>query len=385
MSVTPEFPRAEYEVRWRRARELMGRAGLDALLVTSEANYRYLSGHHSAFWLSKARPMMLLLPREPPPILFLTTNQLPQAAFMSPVQDIRSWDGFMAEAIPVLADAIREAGLGRGRIGAELGFKQRLGIPVTEFQRLQALLHEAAFVDAAEVLWRLRRVKSPAEVGCLREAARITGEAYQAMFDTVRPGMTEREAHRTFLVELFRRGAERPGYIPITSGAGHYHRRTGGPTDRRLEPGDRLWLDGGCSFQGYWADFSRTVAVGRCTAAQAAAYREVRAVTHGCLEEARPGRPIAALALRAQREFERRGFPWGAVSRVGHGIGLDLTEPPSIRADVDEPLQPGMVLTIEPTVVADHGLYQLEEIYAVTEAGHELLTAPAPPELRVVP
>lgn len=363
----------------------MAGAGLDALLLTSEANYRYLSGHYSAFWLSKARPMMVLLPRERDPILFLTTNQVPQAGLMSPVRDIRSWDGFMAEAIPVLAEAIRGVGLARGRIGAELGFKQRLGMPVTEFRRLQAALPQTAFVDAAELLWRLRRVKSPAEVVCLREAARITGEAYQAMFDTVRPGMTEREAHRTFLVELFRRGAERPGYIPITSGPGNYHRRTGGPTDRALEPGDLLWLDGGCSYQGYWADFSRTVAVGRCTAEQAKAYREVRAATHGCLEQVRPGRPVGAVARRAQQEFERRGFPWGAVSRVGHGIGLDLTEPPSIRSDVDEPLEPGMVLTIEPTLVAEHGLYQLEEIYVVTEGGHELLTAPASTELRVVP
>lgn len=60
MSVTPEFPRAEYEGRWRRAREAMASAGLDALLVTSEANYRYLSGHHTAFWLSKSRPLLMV-------------------------------------------------------------------------------------------------------------------------------------------------------------------------------------------------------------------------------------------------------------------------------------------------------------------------------------
>lgn len=84
MSVTPEFPRSEYEDRWRRARAAMG-ASLDALLVTSEANYRYLSGHHTGFWLSKSRPMMLLLPREAEPVLLLTTNQVAQAEAMSPV------------------------------------------------------------------------------------------------------------------------------------------------------------------------------------------------------------------------------------------------------------------------------------------------------------
>jgi Xaa-Pro aminopeptidase len=381
----PEFSRAEYEERWRRARDLMRAQGLDALLVTSEANYRYLSGHHSGFWLSKARPMMMLLPREAEPVLLLTTNQVPLAELTSPVPAIRAWDGFMAEGIPVLVEALRDLGLLRGRIGAELGFKQRLGMPVSELDRLRQLVPAAVFVDAADVLWRLRRVKSPAEVARLREAARITGDAYQAMFDTVRPGTTEREAHRTFLVELFRGGAERPGYIPITSGAGNYHRRTGGPTDRALEPGDLLWLDGGCSYEGYWADFSRMVAVGRATAEQAATYRAIREITHECLGEVRPGAPLAAIARRAEAAFERHGFPWGATARIGHGIGLDLTEPPSVRGDVEDPLEPGMVLTIEPTVVPAHGIYQLEEIYVVTPTGTELLTRPSPPELRVVP
>lgn len=384
MSVTPEFEHDEYRGRWRRAREAMAAAGLDALFVTSEANYRYLSGHHSGFWISKSRPMLMLLPRDRDPVLFLTTNQVPQAEAMSPVRDIRSWDGFMAEATPIVADALEAVGLARGRIGAELGFEQRLGMPVLELRRLEALLPDAAFVDAADVLWRLRRVKSAAEVACLRETARITADAYDAMFATVRPGMTEREAHRTFLVELFKGGAERPGYIPITSGAGNYTRRTGGPTDRRLEAGDLLWLDGGCSYMGYWADFSRTVAVGRRSRAQADAYRAIRDITHDALEEVKPGRPVSSIAGWVRRAFDRHGFRWGATSRIGHGIGLDLTEPPSVRDDVDEPLEPGMVLTCEPTVVADHGLYQLEEIYVVTDRGAELITRPAPAELQVV-
>ena len=384
MSGVAEFPPAEYEGRWARARAAMAGAGLDALLLTAEANYRYFSGHHTGFWLSKARPMLMLLPREREPVLLLTTNQVPQAELMSPVKDIRSWDGFMAEAIPVLADAVRGLGLPRPRIGAELGFKQRLGMPHAEFGRLQGLLPEAAFVDAAALLWTVRRVKSPDEIRCLREAARITAAAYEAMFAQVRPGTTEREAHRRFLVTLFEEGAERPGYIPITSGRGHYHRRTGGPTDRALEPGDLLWLDGGCSYLGYWSDFSRTVAVGRSSPEQADTYARLREITHRCLEAVRPGLPIAGIARRAEAEFRRAGFPWGATSRIGHGIGLDLTEPPSVRGDVEEALSPGMVLTIEPTVLAEHGLYQLEEIYAVTASGHELLTRPSAPALPVV-
>jgi Xaa-Pro aminopeptidase len=128
------------------------------------------------------------------------------------------------------------------------------------------------------------------------------------------------------------------------------------------------------------------VAIGRCTEAQATAYRQFQEVTRRTLEEVQPGRPIAAVARRARREIERLGYPAEGIVhyREGHGIGLDYTEPPSIREDVETPLQPGMVLTIEPLLVAEHGVYQVEEIFAVTESGYELLTQPAPPELWVV-
>ena len=314
----------------------------------------------------------------------MTDNQFPLASETSPVRDIRSWEGFMPEAIPALAGAIRDAGLANGRIGAELGFKQRMGMPFNEFIRLREMVPGAAFVDAADLLWELRMIKSPAEVAYLRESIRITCEAYDAAFAAARPGMTEREVYRDFTVALLQRGAERLGYITVTSGEGNYHRRTGGPTDRKLEEGDLLWFDGGCTYFGYWADLSRMVAVGSCSREQAEAYRNIMAVVQMTLEEVKAGNPIGGIDRRARAELKRLGYPYGSASRVGHGIGLDQTEPPSIIEGVEAPLRAGMALSTEPTYLAGHGLYQIEELYAVTETGYDLLTHPAPAELRVV-
>ncbi len=384
MSVQPEFPASEYESRWRRARAAMEAAGVDGLLLTSEANYRYFSGHFSRFWVSKARPFLMLLPREREPVLLMTDNQFPLASETSPVRDIRSWEGFMPEAIPALAGAIRDAGLADGRIGAELGFKQRMGMPFNEFVRLREMVPGAAFVDAADLLWELRMIKSPAEVAYLRESIRITCGAYDAAFAAAKPGMTEREVYRAFTVALLQGGAERLGYITVTSGEGNYHRRTGGPTDRKLEEGDLLWFDGGCTYFGYWADLSRMVAVGSRSREQAEAYRNIMAVVRMTLEEVKAGNPIGGIDRRARAELDSLGYPYGSASRVGHGIGLDQTEPPSIIDGVEAPLRAGMVLSTEPTYLAGHGLYQIEELYAVTETGYDLLTHPAPAELRVV-
>jgi len=378
-----EFPPSEFEARWRAARTAMERVGIDALLLTSEANYRYFSGHYSSFWLSKARPMMMLLPREQDPMLIFTSNQTTLARRMSPVKDIRAVNGYAAETIPLLAQAIRDAGVAKAKIGCELGFKQRLGIPLNDFRLLERMAPDAEFVDAADLLWDLRIIKSPAEIVYLRESARITAEAYDAMFEQVKPGMTERQAHQSFLIEMFKRGAERPGYIPVASGQGNYNCRAGGPTDRILQAGDLLIYDAGCSYFGYWSDFSRMVAVGNCTQEQANMYREVRDATHASLDEVKAGQPLKNIFHRARSEFDKRGLPWRDAHRIGHGIGLDVTEPPSISADSTLLMETGMVLTIEPLVQLPHGLYQTEEVCAVTNAGYDLLTPPAPRELWV--
>src|SRR5947208_16178434 len=106
----------------------MAAAGLDALWVCSEANYVYLSGHRTGMFAIKSRPLSLLLPREGEPALVVARSHLPRAAATSWVADQRGYDGFEPEAIALLADVIAERGLGRGRIGAELGHEQRLGV-----------------------------------------------------------------------------------------------------------------------------------------------------------------------------------------------------------------------------------------------------------------
>jgi Xaa-Pro aminopeptidase len=379
-----EFETAEYEGRWARARAAMAENAIDALLITSECNYRYLSGHVTPFWVSKSRPMFLLLPLHAEPILFVTNSQVPTAQATSPVAEVRAWEGFVGPGIDLLEGALNELGLATGRIGAELGEEQRLGLPYADFVDLQDRLPRSAFVDAADLLWGLRVVKSPAEIAYLRRAAAIASAAYRELFAAVRAGMSEREVFAAFVASTIRQGAERPGYVPVHSGAGHYGRISMGPTDRVLAPGDLLWLDGGCVYRGYWSDFARMVAIGRPTAAQQERYRLVRAIMHKCIAAIRPGVTMPELLARARLAFLAEGLNLGSPSRIGHGLGLDITEPPSINASDETVVRPGMVLTMEPTSATDYGFFQLEENVVVTDGGCEILTEPAPEELPVI-
>jgi Xaa-Pro dipeptidase len=380
----PEFDFSEFENRWGRARALMGEAGLDALFVTSANNYRYFCGHVTPFWVSKSRPMFFLLPLRHDPVLFVTSSQVTAVEATSWLRDVRSWEGFVKEGVDLVVAAMQQLGLASGKIGAELGHEQRLGFPVADFLRLQSRLPDAQFVDAADVIWKLRIIKSPAESEYLARSAAIASKAFRDTFDRVREGVSEQELFAAFASSTLLQGAERPGYIPVTSGDGNYRRIATGPSNRTVQRGDLVWMDGGAVYRGYWSDFARMTAVGQATEAQRQRYRAVAEVMHTAVQAVRPGMPVAELTKLVMKLCEEAGVPLNAHSRVGHGIGLDITEPPSINLTDPTVIEAGMALTMEPTSSEDYGFFQLEENFIVTSEGARVLTEPAPEELPVV-
>jgi Xaa-Pro aminopeptidase len=298
---------------------------------------------------------------------------------------VRSWEGFVKEGVDLTVDTLRELGLERGRIGAELGFEQRLGLPFLDFLALQQRLPDARFIDAAALFWEARMIKSGAEIEYLRRSATIASQAYKEVFESVRAGSTEREIFASYVASTMRQGAERLGYVPVTSGAGNYERIATGPGPRALQNGDLLWMDGGCVYRGYWSDFARMLAVGSATELQKRYYRTVCATMNKCISAVRPGGTMGGLVQIAMKAFEDAGIGLNAHSRIGHGVGLDITEPPSINAAEPTLIAPGMVLTLEPTATTEFGFFQLEENFVVRSDGADLLTEPAPEELPVVP
>jgi len=143
-------------------------------------------------------------------------------------------------------------------------------------------------------------------------------------------------------------------------------------------------MDGGAVYRGYWSDFARMVSVGSATDAQRQRYRTIREIMHAAVRAVRPGVAMADLTKLAMKLCEEAGVPLDAHSRVGHGIGLDITEPPSINLTDPTVIQAGMALTMEPTSSTDFGFFQLEENFIVTPDGTDVLTERAPEELPVM-
>jgi Xaa-Pro aminopeptidase len=383
----PEFERAEFEARWERARAGMGERGLDALLVTTEANYRYLSGHATLAFMNRARPLFCLLPRHGAPLVLAGASESSVARGTSWIADVRAFTALVEPGVAELVQAVHDRGLAAGRIGCEFGLAQRLGMPPSDFLTLQQRLPAATFVDGGDLLWALRRVKSPAEVAYLRRAAAITSEAVAATLAAAREGWTEREVYQHAATGVMRLGADRPGYGPVNADARAPDSMTGGPTARRLEAGRMVYMGAGCAYHAYWSDQVRVFAVGRATDHQRRMYQVMHEAFERCFAMMRPGVPVRDVMRTSLAVLEAGGAgPYaGRLGRIGHGTGLDLSEPPSINADDPAVLEAGMVLYLEPNFVTPEGNFLVEDTVLLTPDGCELLSTRAPAELPVVP
>lgn len=387
------FPKPEYESRWERARERMRAAGLDALFITEAGNFTYFSGGHGDF--SFSRPTIMVLPQKGNPLLIVHDFFEHSQQRESWVDDIRTYSSFGALPFDMLKATCEELGLNTGRIGAELGTEQRLGLPYNDFVRITQELPGADFSDASDLFWELRMVKSKAEVEYMRKACSISSQAFNTCFKSIRPGMTEKDAAKI----IYDTAVEAGGTAVWTlSNSGPYNYESGflpNPSEHVLEKGNLLWLDTGCKVNGYSSDFSRIAAIGEPSSDQKKMYEIVNGISDTAVEAIRPGIKASDLSRLCNREFEKAGLKeiWGdgdcssaqsnRAQRVGHGIGMATTEPPHIALFDDTELKTGMVVTIEPTVVTKYGHFNIESNVLVTEDGPEVLST-ATTELVVI-
>jgi Xaa-Pro aminopeptidase len=292
----------------------------------------------------------------------------------------------------VALQALRDAGAERGRVGAELGQEQRMGMPVGAYLDLVKALPNSEFVDAADVLIKLRMVKSSEELVYIRKAAEITARARQRLYDAeITPGMTERQAVRALRRLILEEGGDRTAFCHIQNGLpGHsnqYH------YDRPLERGMVIGMDTGAFYGMYTVDYPRFAVLGRATDEQRRVHEAVKYVNKKMAEALRPGVTCAelhALALRACKEADVEPDEGHKLpgTRMGHGQGMCLTEPPSITEDDHTPLEAGVVISTEPGVSGGAARgnveYLWEDVHVVTADGHEQLTLETD-ELREIP
>ena len=386
-----EFPPAEYRRRVESVRRRMVDAGVDCLFLTSEKNIRYLTGFHSQTWVSPTRPRYVLLPVEGAPVAVVPTSNVPGVRATTWLEDVRAWPAPRPadDGVSLVIDALRSLAGPRGRVAAEIGPEMRVQMPIADFLRIRETL-AGPLLDAGPVIRPVRMVKSAPEIAHMRRIAEIASEAFARLAPQLRPGLTERDVARVLHGLLVELGADTVPYLVPVSGAHGYEQINMGPTDRRLEAGDLLIIDVGATWRGYFCDFDRNFALGRAPDETRAAYARVFEATEAGLAAVRPGRTAAEVWRAMATVADPAGRADTPVGRMGHGLGLDLTEPPSLAPDDRTILEAGMVITLEPSLTLPglagmaRRLMVHEENVVVTPAGCELLTRRAPAELPIV-
>jgi Xaa-Pro aminopeptidase len=385
MRPTP-FDHAEFELRTARAQALMREQRLDALLVTSPPNFRYFSGFDSQFWESPTRPWFIVVPAAGRCIAVVPEIGAPVLA-QGWIDDIRSWPAPRPadDGVSLLSGVLRCLPRRFGRIGLELGRESVLRMPIIDFLAIREQLREIELVDGSPCIWHVRRIKTPAEVAHIRAACQLVSSAFEALPQQLAVGRTEAEVCRDLTIDILRRGADTVPFVASASGPGGYAQIISRPGPRALHEGDVLIIDVGATVSGYFCDFDRNYGFGTLGAAALNAQDAVWRATEAGIAAAVPGATTTQLWAAMMKVLDAAGMRGNNVGRLGHGLGLQLTEPPSNMPGDETVLEPGMVITIEPGMEYEEGkMIVHEENVVIMPDGAQLLTRRAPREMPII-
>ena len=349
------IPKSELEVRRSNAIAGLERHELDALILEPGTNFRYLTG------MAVERSERLVA-------LVLTAGG--DSWIVGPAFEAERLGGAASGGYIVWQENEDPYAV----LGRRLGSVRRVGLgPTTWFadaERMGAALSGATLTSAHELLASLRMHKTPFELDAIRRAAAACRQRIHEAHARLRPGITEIE-----LAEGFGTGDDTVLVQFGPSGALPH----GDAGERPLEPPTALLIDHWAPLEdGYWGDLTRSTWVGgEPPERYRTVWRTVLEAQLAGIEAAKPGVPCSAVDAAARAVIERAGFGEYFTHRLGHGLGLDVHEPPYLVEGNDLELEPGMVVTVEPGIYlpGEFGV-RLEEDIVITDDGAELLSEP---------
>lgn len=380
------FPPAEFATRTDRAQALMAREGLAGLLLTTEADLRYFSGFHTLFWQSPTRPWFLFVPAAGKPVAIIPEIGA-DLMHRTWLDDIRTWSAPAPQddGISLLTELLAPLAGKAARIGVMMGHETHLRMPLADWERLIAGLPGLRIADATGLVQGLRMVKSPAEIDKIAHICAIGSASFARVPDLIAEGMPLEEVFRAFRREALAQGADDAPYLVGGADRGGYRDVISPPTRKPLQRGDILMLDTGLTWDGYFCDFDRNWAVGHADDTARRAYDVLWRATEAGIAAARPGATCRDLFHAMSAVIAEMDASGGDIGRLGHGLGMQLTEQPSHAAFDTTELRENMVLTLEPSLSYGDGLMMVhEEDIVVTSKGGRLLSARAAPDLPVI-
>lgn len=340
--------------------------GLDAMLVTSTPGERYAVGFEGEGWVLVSRDGAR----------YSTDGRYIEAAR----QQVTGAEIVLTERgqshLALAREEIRRRGL--KRVGFESG-----RVSADELGRWKDSL-PCELVAAQGLLDGLRAAKDEEELARMRQAQRITDEAFREILNFIRPGLTEQEVAARLVYELLRRGGRRVSFDPIVAAGANGSMPHAVPGETVIQPGMFVTMDFGCVYEGYCSDMTRTVAVGQPTDEMERVYHTVLEAQRAGIAAARAGVTGSEVDRAARQAIQQAGYGSFFSHSFGHSLGLEIHESPNASPSEQTVFPAGAVISAEPGIyLPGHFGVRIEDVLVLREGGCEDITQ-APKNLIVL-
>ena len=372
VKLPPPISNEERLARLARARDLMQRSGIGAVLVESGPSLDYYTGIQ---WWRSERLTGAVIPAEGDPIIVTPFFEGPTIREMLVVPaEVRTWQED-EEPLKFVADFLKE----RGVAGETIGFEETNRFWILD--RLRQQLPSAKIVSANPVVRAQRMIKSGTELALMQAAADITIAAFRNIHPRIREGMTSVQINEMYVAAVEAQGASTDGGLILLGEAAAYPHGSSKP--QHVRKGEVVLLDCGCEVHGYQSDISRTFVFGVTPSAdQRKVWEQMRRGQDIAMAAAKVGAPAGSVDDAVRSAYESWGYGPGyklpgTSHRTGHGIGMEGHEPVNLVHGEKTPLAPGMCFSNEPGIYlpGKFGI-RLEDCFHMTEAGPKWFTVP---------
>ena len=380
------FPKKEYEVRLAKIQKSMYEEKIDVILLTTQADIEYYTGFKTQFLQSPTRPWYLLLPLEGKPKAIIPTIGF-SGMSSTWVDDIKTWSSPNPadEGITLLQDSIKKLVKKFNTLALPQGHESSLRMPIADYNRLLDHLKNIKITDATNILRYARYIKSPAEIEKIQYTCQIASAGFKDLPDMVKIGKSERYICQKFKQHLLKLGVDDSPYLIAGSGQNGYGSIIMGPTERILKDGDIFVIDTGSVYDSYFCDFDRNYAISYASDEAKKTYDVLYQATEAGFLAAKVGNTTSDIYRAMNNIMQKGGAMGNSVGRLGHGLGMQLTEWPSNTSDDNTILEAGVVITLEPAMeyLAGKEMVQEENIL-ITENGPVWLSTRTDKELPII-
>lgn len=377
------FERQEFEARLGRIQAEMKLDEIDALLLTQEHDIRYVTGFMTPFWQSPTRPWFVVVPQSGMPVAVIPSigREVMARCFAG---ETHSWAAPQAEddGISLLGGVIRDLVGTSPVLGMMMGAGTKLMMPLMDMEMMVDAIGTPQLADATMIMQSVRMVKSPAEIAKIAHICGIASDVFNGLPSWAKTGMSVGEVFTQFKISALQSGVDDVSYLVGNAGAGGYDDIISPPGPDPIVEGDVLMLDTGCVWDGYFCDFDRNFGFGEVAQEAHDAYEVLWQATEDALNQLQVGMTSSELFGIMQN---RIGGEDDSVGRYGHGLGIQLTEPPSHIGWDETVLLENMVLTLEPSMALGDGKMMVhEENILLTQDGAQLLSKRASRQMPII-